>query len=89
MDNTDGWPDKICIQCVHQVSRSHAFKTRVVKSDSQLRQYIKGLTVIVEEPVQKISVHHSALQPHHRTPTIFHPLSLAEQLNRQVQVNLK
>lgn len=87
VDNTDGWPDKICIQCVHQVSRCHAFKTRVVKSDSQLRQYIKGLTVIVEEPLQqKISINHSALQPHQRAPTIFHPLNLNDQLNRQVQV---
>lgn len=53
IDNTDGWPDKICIQCVHQVSRCHAFKLRVEKSDQQLRQYIKGITVIVEEPLPK------------------------------------
>lgn len=51
LDNTDGWPDKICVQCVHQVSRCHAFKSRVEKSDQELRQYIKGITVIVEEPI--------------------------------------
>ncbi|XP_055709048.1 zinc finger and BTB domain-containing protein 17 [Phlebotomus papatasi] len=53
IDNTDGWPDKICVQCVHQVSRCHAFKNRVEKSDQQLRQYIKGITVIVEETLPK------------------------------------
>lgn len=56
MDETDGWPDKICIQCVHQVSRCHAFKSRVEKSDQQLRQYIKGITVIVEEPITQIEL---------------------------------
>lgn len=56
VDETDGWPDKICIQCVHQVSRCHAFKSRVEKSDQQLRQYIKGITVIVEEPITQIEL---------------------------------
>ncbi|CAD7086984.1 unnamed protein product [Hermetia illucens] len=54
IDNTDGWPDKICVQCVHQVSRCHAFKTRVEKSDRELRNYIKKLTVIVEEPITQL-----------------------------------
>ncbi|XP_055386117.1 zinc finger protein 813 [Condylostylus longicornis] len=49
IENTDGWPDKICIQCVHQVSRCHAFKMRVEKSDEELRNYIKSLTVIMED----------------------------------------
>lgn len=44
----DGWPDRICIQCIHSISRCHAFKTRVEKADAQLRQYIKGLTVVVD-----------------------------------------
>ena len=52
VDDTDGWPDRICIQCVHQVSRCHAFKSRVEKSDQELRQYIKGITVIVEEQIE-------------------------------------
>lgn len=65
MEQTDGWPDKICIQCVHQVSRCHAFKSRVEKSDQELRQYIKGITVIVEEPIaqiQEIQSHHQIIQ---------------------------
>lgn len=45
-----GWPELICNQCVSQVSRAHAFKKRVEKSDEQLKEYIKSLTVIVEEP---------------------------------------
>ncbi|XP_055535869.1 zinc finger and BTB domain-containing protein 49 [Wyeomyia smithii] len=53
IEQMDGWPDKICIQCIHQVSRCHAFKTRVEKSDSTLRQYIKGITVVVEEHMPK------------------------------------
>jgi hypothetical protein len=51
VEDLDGWPDKICIQCVHQVSRSHAFKQRVEKTDNTLRQYIKGLTVVIEDPL--------------------------------------
>lgn len=50
LENADGWPDKICIQCVHQVSRCHAFKKRVESSNKELHRYIKGITVIVEEP---------------------------------------
>lgn len=53
IEQLDGWPDKICIQCIHQVSRCHAFKTRVEKSDSTLRQYIKGITVVVEDQIHK------------------------------------
>lgn len=56
IENLDGWPDKICIQCVHQVSRCHAFKKRVEKSDEQLKEYIKGITVIVEEPVKEMTI---------------------------------
>lgn len=33
--------------------RCHSFKKRIEKSDEQLKQYIKSLTVIVEEPVQR------------------------------------
>lgn len=64
MDDTDGWPDKICIQCIHQVSRCHAFKARVEKSDQQLRQYIKGITVIVEEPITQIELQRPEPQQH-------------------------
>lgn len=48
-----GWPCLICSQCVHQVSRCHSFKKKIEKSDEQLKQYIKSLTVIVEEPIIK------------------------------------
>ncbi|XP_063696819.1 zinc finger protein SNAI2-like isoform X2 [Culicoides brevitarsis] len=49
VENIDGWPNQVCLQCIHQISRFHAFKTRVEKLDAHLREYIKGLTVIVEE----------------------------------------
>lgn len=52
VERTDGWPDKICMQCVQQVSRFHSFKKRLEKMDNQLREYIKGLTVVVEEQIQ-------------------------------------
>lgn len=55
IDQADGWPDKICVQCVHQVSRCHSFKCRVEKSDEELRHYIKGITVIVE-PITQIEL---------------------------------
>ncbi|XP_053963911.1 zinc finger protein 853 [Anastrepha ludens] len=47
IEDTEGWPDKICIQCVHSVSRCHAFKKLVERSDKELREYIKSLTVRV------------------------------------------
>ncbi|XP_017078295.1 zinc finger protein 853 [Drosophila eugracilis] len=51
VEPTEGWPDKICVQCVHAVSRNHAFKTLVERSDKELREYIRGLTVaqVMEE----------------------------------------
>lgn len=65
IEQLDGWPDKICIQCIHQVSRCHAFKTRVEKSDTTLRQYIKGITVVVEEQHQQQQQQH---EMQHRPP---------------------
>lgn len=62
LENTDGWPDKICIQCVHQVSRCHAFKKRIETSDKELRQYIKGITVVVEEPLSQMEIHSTQQQ---------------------------
>lgn len=56
IDNIDGWPDKVCLQCIHQISRFHAFKTRVEKADTSLRDYIKGLTVIVEEIPKEVAI---------------------------------
>ncbi|KAH8316218.1 hypothetical protein KR067_002465 [Drosophila pandora] len=55
IEPTEGWPDKICVQCVHAVSRNHAFKTLVERSDKELREYIKGLTVrlVMEEQAQQ------------------------------------
>lgn len=89
MDETDGWPDKICIQCVHQVSRCHAFKSRVEKSDQQLRQYIKGITVIVEEPITQIELARSDLHQVHRATDIqpHHQLTRVDTQNHHIQVN--
>uniref|UniRef100_A0A1A9WIG6 Protein krueppel n=1 Tax=Glossina brevipalpis TaxID=37001 RepID=A0A1A9WIG6_9MUSC len=47
VEQTEGWPDKICVQCVHSVSRCHAFKMLAERSDKELREYIKSLTVRV------------------------------------------
>lgn len=72
--NADGWPDKICVQCVHQVSRCHAFKAKAEKADIQLRQYIKGITVIVE-PITQIELQSHQLQ---RANIQTHQLTRAE-----------
>lgn len=48
VDKIDGWPDKICLQCVQQVSRFHSFKRRLEVLDQKLREYIQGLTVVKE-----------------------------------------
>ncbi|XP_030387868.1 zinc finger protein 853 [Scaptodrosophila lebanonensis] len=49
VEPTEGWPDKICVQCVHAVSRNHAFKSLVERSDKELREYIKSLTVRLDQ----------------------------------------
>lgn len=43
----------VCCQCIHQISRCHTFKKKIEKTDEELKQYIKSLTVIIEEPVMK------------------------------------
>lgn len=71
VEKTDGWPDKICIQCVQQVCRFHGFKQRLEKLDQQLRDYIKGLTVVVEEQVavpQELALANIELPPGLATP---------------------
>ncbi|XP_075166508.1 uncharacterized protein LOC142238683 [Haematobia irritans] len=54
VEPTEGWPDKICVQCVHAVSRCHAFKMQVERSDKELREYIKSITVrvVIDEKPQ-------------------------------------
>ncbi|XP_065087253.1 chorion transcription factor Cf2 isoform X2 [Ochlerotatus camptorhynchus] len=74
IEQLDGWPDKICIQCIHQVSRCHAFKTRVEKSDTALRQYIKGITIVTEEQM-----------PKELTLDVQRPPSIASQKIQQIQ----
>lgn len=71
VEKTDGWPDKICMQCVQQVCRFHGFKQRLEKLDQQLRDYIKGLTVVVEEQVavpQELALANIELPPGLATP---------------------
>lgn len=83
IEQLDGWPDKICIQCIHQVSRCHAFKTRVEKSDTTLRQYIKGITVVVED-------HHATVPQHEmqRTTQIAQPQPPKIQQIQPVRINV-
>lgn len=47
---------------MHQVSRCHAFKKRIETSDKELRQYIKGITVVVEEPLAQMEIHSTQQQ---------------------------
>lgn len=66
----------ICNQCVHQVSRCHSFKKRIERSDEQLKQYIKSLTVFLEpkdtpQPVmQEIQIQRPETQIQQTTPLI-------------------
>uniref|UniRef100_A0A336MRD5 CSON005779 protein n=1 Tax=Culicoides sonorensis TaxID=179676 RepID=A0A336MRD5_CULSO len=90
IQNIDGWPNQICLQCIHQISRFHAFKTRVEKLDAQLREYIKGLTVIVEEPTLgqlEITKDISTLKNHtfNRSDAIQHIQTPIQTQNSQTQ----
>lgn len=40
IENGDGLPNLICLQCIHQVSRAFSFKQLCEQSDSNLRQYL-------------------------------------------------
>ncbi|XP_017018868.1 uncharacterized protein [Drosophila kikkawai] len=62
VEPTEGWPDKICVQCVHAVSRNHAFKTLVERSDKELREYINGLTVRLVAEEQTAAAKQQALE---------------------------
>lgn len=66
------------------MSRCHAFKTRVEKADQQLKNYIKGITVIVEEPISKeISITQIELQ---RSDTQQHHIQRSDQTHlREIQ----
>ncbi|KAI8442352.1 hypothetical protein MSG28_005878 [Choristoneura fumiferana] len=37
----DGLPAQLCLQCVHQISRCHAFKDLVERNDVTLREHAK------------------------------------------------
>lgn len=39
----DGLPAQLCLQCVHQISRCHAFKEIVERNDAALREHAKHL----------------------------------------------
>ncbi|KAK4879259.1 hypothetical protein RN001_007405 [Aquatica leii] len=40
IENGDGLPGSICLQCIHQVSRAFSFKQLCEQSDANLRQYL-------------------------------------------------
>lgn len=77
------------MQCVHQVSRCHSFKKKIEKSDEQLKEYIKSLTVIVQEMkemrVPEVKQHQMQSQPQMQEIQIqrpeAHPLIIANVLN--------
>ncbi|CAH2241526.1 jg860 [Pararge aegeria aegeria] len=39
----DGLPPQLCLQCVHQISRCHAFKSLVERNDITLREQAKAM----------------------------------------------
>uniref|UniRef100_A0A182PXJ5 Protein krueppel n=1 Tax=Anopheles epiroticus TaxID=199890 RepID=A0A182PXJ5_9DIPT len=79
LEQMDGWPDKICVQCIHQVSRCHAFKIRVERYDQALRQYIKGITVtdeteskeLIQKEIECVSLSPPKIQ--HMAPAMIAP----------------
>ena len=46
----DGLPAQLCLQCVHQISRCHAFKELVERNDVTLREQAK---VMAEETLKQ------------------------------------
>lgn len=40
----DGWPDKVCLDCVRDVSYCHEFKKCIEKSEQELRQLMDQLS---------------------------------------------
>ncbi|XP_058065225.1 zinc finger protein 181 [Anopheles bellator] len=89
IEDSDGWPDKICIQCIHQVSRCHAFKTRVEKSDTALRQYIKGITVLEDMNAVKHTVGHVDLPKMSLSPPKIQQLAPAPVASHLHELNLQ
>ncbi|KAJ8967812.1 hypothetical protein NQ314_002621 [Rhamnusium bicolor] len=48
IENGDGLPSLICLQCVHQISRCYSFKQLCEQSDINLRQYL-GKSAIIKQ----------------------------------------
>lgn len=46
IENGDGLPSLICLQCVHQISRCYSFKQLCEQSDINLRQYLGKPTIL-------------------------------------------
>lgn len=77
------------------ISRCHSFKKRIERSDEQLKQYIKSLTVIVEETLttkeiqqahikpQEIQIQRSDPQLQQGTPLIIANINPSAMLNGQ------
>ncbi|XP_016978062.1 zinc finger protein 853 [Drosophila rhopaloa] len=87
VEPTEGWPDKICVQCVHAVSRNHAFKTLVERSDKELREYIRGLTVALVMEEQQAATAKQQLQLERKQQRLLQKQQklLDEQLHQQQQ----
>ncbi|KAH8401013.1 hypothetical protein KR009_002427 [Drosophila setifemur] len=86
VEPTEGWPNKICVQCVHAVSRNHAFKTLVERSDKELREYIKGLTVrLVMEEQQQQQQQHLQQQQQSEAASAKHQQQLERKQQKQLQ----
>ncbi|KAI5635685.1 zinc-finger associated domain (zf-AD) domain-containing protein [Phthorimaea operculella] len=60
----DGLPAQLCLQCVHQISRCHAFKELVERNDVTLHQHAKYLQE--EAAKQEVGFHPSLLHAQKR-----------------------
>lgn len=63
------------------MSRCHAFKKRIENSDKELQRYIKGITVIVEEPLNQLELQQQ--QTHHQTIQL-----KADQMHHRQEIHL-
>ncbi|KAJ8956839.1 hypothetical protein NQ318_014253 [Aromia moschata] len=57
IENGDGLPSLICLQCVHQISRCYSFKQLCEQSDLNLRQYLGKPTITKQ--CKEEDIHHN------------------------------
>lgn len=53
VDENDGLPSKICLQCVNQISSAYTFKQRCEESDATFRKLVQKNNALQESSIKK------------------------------------